>query len=100
MEGLRSNPVLWDQTSRQLRKGLKNLTMSRKNITVGSICSGSEILQKVLLVFEVIFNIEFNVDVTFRHRYACEKCPKKRDHILQNYSVDLLFKDMYPLTRN
>ena len=100
IEALRANPVMWDQTVRGLRKGLKNLSSARKTMSVGSICSGSEILQKVLLVFEVIFNIEFNVDVTFRHRYACEKCPKKRDHILQNCSVDLLFKDMYPLTRN
>ena len=100
IEALRANPVMWDQTVRGLRKGLKNLSTLRKTISVGSICSGSEVLQKVLLVFEVIFNIEFNVDVTFRHRYACEKCPKKRDHILQNCSVDLLFKDMYPLTRN
>ena len=43
-----------------------------------------------------MFHRELGVSVSFRHRYACEKDPKKRDHIMKNAEVDMLLTDMYP----
>ena len=61
-------------------------------LTVGSICSGCEILEKIFSPLAHIMKRQFDIDISFRSVFQCEKNPEKREHLLAQTTTDLLFE--------
>ena len=61
-------------------------------LTVGSICSGCEILEKIFAPLVYIMKRQFDIDISFRSVFQCEKNPEKREHLLAQTTTDLLFE--------
>ena len=61
-------------------------------LTVGSICSGCEILEKIFPPLVLMLKQEFDIDISFRTVFQCEKNPAKREHLLAQTTTDFLFR--------
>ena len=63
-------------------------------ITVGTLCSGSELYMLSLKPLAEVLTALTGCTMSFRHAWACELNPRKRALIRDNFSVGYLFSDL------
>ena len=63
-------------------------------ITIGTACSGSELYTLSLQPLAARLSALTGCTVSFKHVWACELSPRKRDWIRTNFKPDFLFRDL------
>ena len=78
----------------RLAMGLGLEANTTRVITVGTVCSGSELYMLSLEPVATILSALTGCIVSFQHKWSCEKNPRKRDWIRDNFRVEHLFGDL------
>ena len=63
-------------------------------VTVGTVCSGSELYMLSLEPLAKVLSATIGCRVSFRHMWACELNPKKRAWIRKHFCPEYLFADL------
>ena len=63
-------------------------------LTVGTGCSGSEVIMLVLSKLADVWRSTFGISITFRHLFSIESVHWKRQWIMKHFRPELLFTDI------
>ena len=66
---------------------------SQRRFTVGSICSGSDVIAKCLDAVAKHFREHYNISVVPEHVFQCEINPTKREHLRTHCPCKYMFKE-------
>ena len=78
----------------QMGCGFAGLAQTLPELTIGSACSGSEVMMYVVEEIQAYWQREHGIDVKVKHSFACEAEPWKQKWILDNFAPGLLFDDI------
>ncbi len=77
--------------------GLLEAASTRRVVTIGTFCSGSEMYMTCLPHLQRVIAEGTGKEVTFQHLWSCECSRRKREWIWENFGVQRIFCDVADL---
>eukprot|EP00969_Alexandrium_andersonii_P367306 15470436-Alexandrium_andersonii.AAC.1 len=86
-------------TFRKLAQNLRATTNSVQEITIGTACSGTDIIIKVAESIAKAWRETYDICFHIVHAFACEKDPEKQDNLTRQFpELSIIFNDINDLS--